>query len=57
MDMPKDKLFGRLRNLFIFYVITIIAIVALVVVANVFKVKLAEEILQAVWVFLDIKFI
>jgi hypothetical protein len=57
MDMPKDKLFGRLRNLFIFYVITIIAIVALVVVANVFKVKLAEEILPAVWVFLAIMFI
>jgi hypothetical protein len=57
MDMPKDKLFGRLRNLFIFYVITIIAIVALVVVANVFKVKLAEEILPAVWVFLAIIFI
>jgi hypothetical protein len=57
MDMPKDKLLGRLRNLFIFYVITIIAIVALVVVANVFKVKLAEEILPAVWVFLAIMFI
>jgi energy-coupling factor transporter transmembrane protein EcfT len=57
MDKPKDKSYGRLRNLFFFYVITIIAIVALVVVANVFKVKLAEEILPAVWVFLAIIFI
>ena len=57
MDMPKDKLLGRLRNLFIFYGVTIIAIVALVVAANVFNVKLAEEILPAVWVFLAIIFI
>jgi tetratricopeptide (TPR) repeat protein len=57
MDLPKDKLLGRLRNLFIFYGITIIAIVGLVVVAKVFKVKLAEEILPAVWMFLAIIFI
>jgi energy-coupling factor transporter transmembrane protein EcfT len=57
MDMPKDNLLGRLKNLFIFYGITIIAIVILVVVANVYKVKLAEEILPAVWVFLAILFI
>jgi len=57
MDMPKDKLLGSLKKLFIFYGVTIIAIVVLVVVANVFKVKLAEEILPAVWVFLAIIFI
>jgi hypothetical protein len=57
MDMPKDKLLRRLRNLFIFYGVTIFAIVALIVVANVFNVKLAEEILPAVWVFLAIIFI
>ncbi len=55
--MPKDKLLGSLKKLFIFYGVTIIAIVVLVVVANVFKVKLAEEILPAVWVFLAIIFI
>ena len=57
MEMPKDKLLGRLRKLFIFYGVTIVAIVGLVVVANVFRVKLAEEILPAVWVFLAIIFI
>jgi hypothetical protein len=57
MDPSKDRLLGRLKHLFVFYGITIIAIVVLVVVANVYKIKLAEEILPAVWVFLAILFI
>ncbi|MGD0077524.1 MAG: hypothetical protein ABSB91_02730 [Sedimentisphaerales bacterium] len=57
MDLPKDKLLGRLKNLFIFYGVTIVAIVILAVAADVFKVKLAEEILPAVWVLLAILFI
>ncbi|MGA2093768.1 MAG: hypothetical protein ABSH16_10235 [Sedimentisphaerales bacterium] len=56
MDLPKDKLLGRLKNLFIFYGVTIVAIIVLVVVANIYKVKLAEEILPAVWVLLAILF-
>jgi hypothetical protein len=56
MDLPKDKLLGRLKYLFVFYGVTIVAIAVLVIIANVFKVKLAEGILPAVWVLLAILF-